>query len=63
MKSYWLSSLFFPQGFMTATMQTYARRTQIPIDTLTFRTEVRPFFKDNITEVPDEGNSSSSSSS
>lgn len=26
-KSYWLSSFYFPQGFMTATMQTYARET------------------------------------
>ena len=24
-KTYWLSSFFFPQGFMTATLQTYAR--------------------------------------
>lgn len=38
MRSYWLSAMFFPQGFMTATKQTYARKTKTPIDTLTFRT-------------------------
>ena len=37
MDSYWVSALFFPQGFMTAAMQTYARRTHIAIDTLIFR--------------------------
>ena len=37
MDSYWVSALFFPQGFMTAAMQTYARRTRIAIDTLMFR--------------------------
>jgi dynein heavy chain len=26
-KTYWLPAFFFPQGFMTASMQTYARRT------------------------------------
>ena len=42
-------------GFMTSTMQTYARKTQIPIDTLTFRTEVRQFHKDDIRDVPEHG--------
>ncbi|CAK85038.1 unnamed protein product (macronuclear) [Paramecium tetraurelia] len=55
MKSYWLSAMFFPQGFMTATKQTYARKTKTPIDTLTFRTQVRPFYKDNIQDVPQDG--------
>ena len=36
--SYWVPAFFFPQGFMTATLQTYARKTMIPIDTLKFRT-------------------------
>lgn len=40
---------------MTSTMQTYARKTQIPIDTLTFRTEVRTFGKEDIKEVPEDG--------
>lgn len=37
MDTYWVSALFFPQGFMTAALQTYARRTRIAIDTLMFR--------------------------
>lgn len=49
MNSYWVSSLFFPQGFMTAAMQTYARRTHIAIDTLMFNTQIRSYFKDEVT--------------
>ena len=29
---YWLSGFFFPHGFMTATLQTYARKHLKPID-------------------------------
>jgi dynein heavy chain len=41
--TYWVPAFFFPQGFMTAALQTYARKTQIPIDQLQF--------KANVTEV------------
>jgi len=54
-KSYWISAFFFPQGFMTAVMQTHARKTLIAIDTLTFRTDVRKFYKDNIEIIPEHG--------
>jgi len=54
-KSYWLPSFFFPQGFMTATLQTYARDTQKAIDTLKFRNHLMDFFEDDIKEVPEEG--------
>jgi Dynein heavy chain. len=40
---------------MTAVLQTYARKTKIAIDTLQFRTEVRNFFEDNVTEIPENG--------
>lgn len=30
--SYWVPAFFFPQGFMTAALQTYARKTATPID-------------------------------
>lgn len=36
--SYWAPAFFFPQGFMTAALQTYARKTRTPIDALRFRT-------------------------
>jgi len=39
--AYWLSAFFFPQGFLTAVLQRYARQTRIPIDTLKFHTHVQ----------------------
>jgi len=38
--TFWLSSFFFPQGFMTAAMQTHARKTRIAIDQLRFQSNV-----------------------
>lgn len=55
MSSYWISAFYFPQGFMTATLQTYARKHFIPIDTLRFKTIVLKEDKDKIKEVPTEG--------
>jgi len=37
---YWMSAFFFPQGFLTASLQIYARNTAIAIDTLNFDTKV-----------------------
>eukprot|EP00397_Hematodinium_sp_SG-2012_P000140 GEMP01000140.1.p1 GENE.GEMP01000140.1~~GEMP01000140.1.p1 ORF type:complete len:2733 (+),score=458.69 GEMP01000140.1:292-8199(+) len=50
--AFWLSCFFFPQGFMTASMQVYARQTEIAIDTLIFRTNVttQPVVED-MTEI------------
>lgn len=50
--SYWISSFFFPQGFMTASLQTYARKTMIPIDSLVFKSHVMQFYGDNIQKIP-----------
>jgi dynein heavy chain len=54
-KSYWLPAFFFPQGFITASMQTYARKTATPIDTLAFRTNVLEIYEEEVTETPENG--------
>jgi dynein heavy chain len=48
--SFWVPCFYFPQGFMTASMQVHARATKIPIDTLTFWTEPTSFV--DIENVP-----------
>lgn len=53
--TYWAPAFFFPQGFMTAALQAYARKTRTPIDALRFRTSVRDVFGDGIEEPPEDG--------
>ena len=38
--SYWLAGFFFPHGFITGVLQTYARKHTKPIDLLQFEFEV-----------------------
>ena len=40
---------------MTAVLQIYARKYLIAIDTLVFRTNVTPFYKNAVDEVPEDG--------
>ncbi len=40
---------------MTGALQTYARKTKIPIDTLTFRTVVLDKFEHEVTAGPENG--------
>ena len=53
--TYWLPCFFFPQGFMTATLQSYARDTMTAIDTLSFRTNVMESFEDGVVDHPEIG--------
>jgi len=39
--SYWLSAFFFPQGFLTAILQNFARKHHLPVDTLTFKYKIQ----------------------
>jgi dynein heavy chain len=38
--SFWLPGLFFPQGFLTGTLQAHARKHTVAIDTLAFRCHI-----------------------
>ncbi len=42
-KSYWISAMFYPQGFLTSIMQNYARKMKCPIDQVVIRHGVTRF--------------------
>lgn len=53
--SFWISGFFFPQGFMTGVLQTYARKHMAPIDELDFGFTVVDMEPEEITEHPEDG--------
>ena len=53
--AYWISGFFFPQGYLTAILQNYARKYQFPIDTVSFNFVMREESSEEITAKPEDG--------
>ncbi|XP_055899393.1 dynein axonemal heavy chain 6-like isoform X2 [Biomphalaria glabrata] len=49
-KSFWLSGFFFPQGFLTGTLQNFARKYNQPIDHLSFKFILLPYSREEAME-------------
>ena len=50
--AYWMSGLFYPQGFLTGVLQTHSRRYKIPINKLNFKFKILELEVDRIKEEP-----------
>jgi len=53
--AYWVSGFFFPQAFLTGTLQNFARKYQVAIDTVDFNFHVLKKRGEDITKKPDDG--------
>ena len=51
-KCYWLSGFFFPHGFMTGALQTFAREHGEPIDLVSFSFSILPTTEASSIDVP-----------
>merc|ERR1712100_1013839 len=54
-KVYWISAFFFPQAFMTAALQNYARKKTFPIDTISMEHKYLDEAHTEIKEGPEDG--------
>lgn len=54
--AFWLSAFFYPQGFLTALLQNYARRKRMAIDQITFQYNFKNFYdKEHIHNKMEDG--------
>ncbi len=54
-KVYWISGFFFPQAFLTGTLQNFARKNIISIDKISFTFQVYNKTEDQIESSPADG--------
>jgi len=52
---YWISGFFFPQAFMTGTLQNYARKHNYPIDECEMEYKFRDEEKEQLNKKPEDG--------
>uniref|UniRef100_A0A8C3EP56 Dynein axonemal heavy chain 1 n=1 Tax=Corvus moneduloides TaxID=1196302 RepID=A0A8C3EP56_CORMO len=52
---FWISGFFFPQAFLTGTLQNFARKSVISIDTISFNFKVMKESVKELTHQPDVG--------
>ena len=53
--SVWLSGFFNPQSFLTAIMQSTARKNELPLDKMCLVCEVTKKIREEVTQPPKEG--------
>lgn len=52
---FWISGFYFPQAFLTGSLQNYARKMQLPIDTVSFNFILRKESWTTLTLKPENG--------
>ncbi len=50
--SFWISGMFYPQGFITGVLQNHARETKIPVSEISFQHKVLDKQSSDITKGP-----------